>query len=90
MANVKFDIKGNITGADFTGIDLPEIDLSEYAELLTLRCSDMKLTNLDLSANPKLQSVDCRGTPIQEIIVADIDNLPETFLYDGNPIIQEQ
>ena len=68
---------------------LTNLDVSANTQLTDLYCANNSLTNLDLSANTNLTYLICWGNPIVEIIVADTNNLPTTFVYDGNPIIRE-
>jgi len=77
---IRLDCSGNL---------LTNLDLSANTRLRVLFCDDNKLTSLDLSRNAELSRVDCGGNPLREIIVADTNNLPKYFTYDGNPVIRE-
>jgi hypothetical protein len=68
---------------------LTSLGLSANTNLTYLFCSDNQLAALDLSANPKLNTVDCQNNPLTEIIVADTNNLPASFLYPPGTTIRE-
>jgi len=101
--NAGVEKSSDLTVLDCSNGDLTHLDVSAYTNLISLNCNNNaltnldvsfycynnNLTNLDVSANTKLTKFWCGNNPIVEIIVADTNNLPATFLYDGNPIIRE-
>lgn len=89
LTDLDLSEKTELVWLDCSQNHLTNLDLSANAELTHLSCDDNGITKLDLSANTKLEYVDCEGCPIKEIIFADTNNLPDTFRYDGNPIIRE-
>ncbi len=70
--------------------NLTSLNLRYNIKLQFLNCSENALTgSLDLSKNIKLTYVNATSNSLYEIIVADTNSLPATFLYDSGVIIRE-
>jgi uncharacterized protein YjbI with pentapeptide repeats len=69
--------------------NLSVIQLYLNNSLSNLDLRSCNFTNLNLSQAPNLYYVDVRTNPLAEIVVADTNHLPATFLYDGSPIIRQ-
>ncbi len=70
--------------------NLTSLNLSNAVNLLSFNCPLNSLTgSLDLSVNTNLTYVNAANNSLAEIILADTNNLPATFLYDSGVTIRE-